>query len=64
MKRGVSRRAISRAVVIKCIDCEIVMGVESGEIPETVVRWAICTRCVARRNGMAGAKTPQDLGIY
>jgi hypothetical protein len=62
---GDSRRPMHRrTVIIQCIDCEMVIGTEIGSTPSTEVQWSLCSRCVARRNGMVGAKTPNDLGIY
>ena len=62
---GEHRRTVSkRTIVIKCIDCKIVIGTEAGSTPKTEVQWSLCSRCVARRNGMVGAKTPNELGIY
>jgi hypothetical protein len=60
-----SRRVVRRkTVIVQCIDCKIVIGTETGSSPATEVQWGLCSRCVARRNGMVGAKTPNDLGIY
>ncbi|HXW36493.1 MAG TPA: hypothetical protein VEJ36_01120 [Nitrososphaerales archaeon] len=64
MRREPREPERSRTVIVRCVDCDLVMGVESGESPRTRVRWAICTRCVARRNGLEGAKTLHELGIY
>jgi len=60
-----SRGALQkRTVIVQCIDCKIVIGTETGSSPATEVQWSLCSRCVARRNGMVGAKTPNELGIY
>jgi hypothetical protein len=62
---GGHRRAVNKkAIVIQCIDCKIVIGTEAGSTPKTEIQWSLCSRCVARRNGMMGAKTPNELGIY
>jgi len=58
------RPAHRKTVIIQCIDCKIVIGTEIGSSPSTEVQWSLCSRCVARRNGMVGAKTAHELGIY
>lgn len=59
-----SRSNRGRTVLIRCIDCKILIGTQNGSIPETEIQWSLCTRCTARRNGMVGAKTANELGIY
>jgi len=53
-----------KTIIVQCIDCNIVIGTEVGSTPTTEVQWSLCSRCVARRNGMVGAKSPNELGIY
>jgi hypothetical protein len=59
-KKGVGKKT----TVVQCIDCKIVIGTEPGTTQKTEVLWSLCTRCVARRNGVIGAKSPHELGIY
>jgi hypothetical protein len=42
----------------------MVIGSEAGELARTEIHWDLCTRCAAKRNGMVGARGPNDLGIY
>ncbi|MDG6899521.1 MAG: hypothetical protein JRN33_04520 [Nitrososphaerota archaeon] len=52
-----------KTVLVKCIDCKLVMGTEKGLTPEVEVQWSLCTKCISRRNGVVGARTPLELGI-
>jgi len=51
-------------VVIQCIDCANVIGTEKGRTPQVETSWSLCGRCVARRNGVIGARSSDELGIY
>ncbi|MGD0145227.1 MAG: hypothetical protein ABSB53_00010 [Nitrososphaerales archaeon] len=40
------------------------IGSELGTSKKVKVSWGLCERCVAKRNGMIGARSPRELGIY
>lgn len=54
----------AKTIVVYCVDCKKVMGSELGTSKRVKVSWGLCERCVTRRNGMVGARSPRELGIY
>jgi len=61
---GKRKKTQKKTIVIQCIDCALVIGTEKGQRQQVENSWGLCGRCVAKRNGMVGARSPGELGIY
>lgn len=59
-----SKATKKKTIVVKCVDCNLVVGTEKGTRPELETQWSICGRCLAKRNGLFSAKNFGELGIY